>query len=335
MAKKYAGAAVGLLISGLALYFVFRDLDFAILAQEVTRFNLLYLPLLIFLYLLQFFIRGYRWRYLLPNGSELSTLKLTESCIVGFFATCILPLRAGEFARPFALNRWQGVRFATGFASVVTERVFDVLTLLVLLGFCLPHLDNAPDFVVIGAKLLAGIAAAIISVMVFAYLKSDTLLSITKTVFSKIFGRRFPSLSEKIIHMAEDFISGLKAISSFRELCLVLFWSLVLWLVIALFYQVGLWSFGLYPSLIVGVVLNVLIAFAVAAPSAPGFLGTFQVGCLAALTGIYGYAQEFSTAYSVVLHAFQIGLTSIVALIVLKIEGLGIGEIWSSTKAAD
>ena len=306
MAKKYAGMSIGILISGLALYFVFRDLDLALLTKELKRFNLIYLPLLILAFSIQLLIRGYRWRYLLPNGLELSVWKLTEACIVGFFASFVLPLRAGEFARPFALSRWQPVSFTAGFASVVTERVFDVLALLVMLGFCLPHLEKAPEFVIVGAKLLAAIAGIIILLMLLAYLKAEALLSFTEKVLDKTIKSRYLALSEKVLLLAEEFISGLKAISSFGELCLVLMWSLILWLFNAVMYLAGLWSFGVFPSFIVGVVVSVLIALAVAAPSAPGFLGTFQIGCVAALTGIFGYTQELSTAYSVVLHAFQV-----------------------------
>ena len=53
-------------------------------------------------------------------------------------------------------------------------------------------------------------------------------------------------------------------------------------------YQVALWMFGEFPSFWVGTMINVMLALAVAAPSAPGFIGTYQFGCVVALTYIYG-----------------------------------------------
>ncbi|MGA1531013.1 MAG: hypothetical protein ACO398_09770, partial [Kiritimatiellia bacterium] len=94
-----------------------------------------------------------------------------------------------------------------------------------------------------------------------------------------------------------------------------------------LWYQVLLWGFGIYPSWWVGMMLNVMIALAVAAPSAPGFVGTFQVGCIVALSTIYGYSKEFAMAYSMIAHVFQMALIVVAGIVVLQLRGMKFSQL--------
>jgi hypothetical protein len=73
--------------------------------------------------------------------------------------------------------------------------------------------------------------------------------------------------------------------------------------------------------------LNLMIALAVAAPSAPGFIGTFQAGCLVALTVISGYSREFAMAYSVVTHVLQMTLVLGAGFVVLHLRGLRLAQL--------
>ncbi len=325
--KKLLSFFLGLLISVGIIAFLAESLDWGIFLKELERVDFRYIPLLIAMFILVFVVRAWRWRYLLPNTDTLETRKLYNATMVGFFATCVLPFRAGEVIRPLVLSRWQSVSFSVGLASVVTERVFDVLALLFLMGLSVSELENAPAFVSTGATALSILAAIISGVMIMAYIKGDLIYHFIKLVFTAVLGGRFPELNERLLVEARGFIDGLRSIASLGELLWVLFWSLVLWLGMSLLYQIGLWTFGVYPSFWVGIAVTVILAFAVAAPSAPGFLGTFQLGCVAALSGLYGYSQEFAVAYSVVLHAYQVLLACILGAIILKKEGLGLAQL--------
>ena len=134
-------------------------------------------------------------------------------------------------------------------------------------------------------------------------------------------GRRFPALAQKLVDMAEGFLEGLRGISSAKDLAWSIFWSLGLWALLVVLYQVGLWAFGLDASLWVGVTICVMIALAVAAPGAPGFVGTFQLGCVVALA-LFGYSEELGVAYSIVLHALQVITVVIYGFVILNRRGM-------------
>lgn len=321
-----AGILIGVVISAALLVYLLSGLEWTVFFREMKKIQLAFIVPLFLLYILSSWIRAKRWHLLLPGGKNLSTRSLFNACVLGNLASYALPLRAGEFVRPWVLSRSQPISFAASFASVVTERVFDVLAMLTLLGICLFQIDNPPPLVTVGAQILAVLALGIASVMLLAYFKAEFLLNLAEKIIAVVLSK-MPQLRENIMNLAREFVGGLRAISSGKDLLLIIIWSYVLWLEFAFIYHIMLLAFGENPSLWVSQVLNVMIALAIAAPSAPGFIGTFQFGCVTALTGIYGYSQEFALAYSVFSHSLQVIFTALVGILCLKNEGLHFGEL--------
>ncbi len=327
---KNNGRRIAVLFSGLLslviLLVLGMRLDWSVLLSEFGRLHWAFLPLLVLITLGTFWVRALRWRHLLPDGSAVSRIRLFEATLVGFTATFILPLRVGEVVRPWGLSRWQPVRFSAGLASVVIERAFDALTLLVLLGLALAKLESVPPLVAAGAKVVAVLAVAILLVMIAAYLGASRMIRLGEWMILAILGKRCPKLARRLVAMVEDFLAGLRGISSLKDLMWSVFWSAVLWALLVLLYQVGLWSFGVEATSWVGVTVCVMIALAVAAPGAPGFVGTFQLGCVVALA-LFGYPEEFGVAYSIVLHALQAVTVVVCGFFILHRRGLHISDI--------
>ena len=321
------GFGISLAVSGAIIGYLFWQLDWQIFFAQLKRVQPIYLLGILVLEILCFYLRAIRWRYLLPTGLPVRTSSLFDALMIGFLGTFLLPLRAGEFIRPWVLSRTDNLPFSTCFASVVTERAFDVLALLALLGLSLSHIDVVPHWVSIGAQALAMVALAVTVLMLVSYLKPNLILGLGNKIISILLEKRSPELCEKLSRMLSEFITGLRAISSLYELLMVLVLSFVVWLEISMMYQVGMWAFGETPSLWVGIVINIMICLAVAAPSAPGFIGTFQAGCVAALTGIYGYSQEFSVAFSIVEHTVQMLAIFLVGFFCLNKLGLSVAQL--------
>jgi uncharacterized protein (TIRG00374 family) len=318
---------LGLLVSGGILGWLALNLDWEAFLREFRRVRIVPIAAVALLTYLSLWIRALRWRHLLPSHAKLSRRRIFDATAVGFTANLVLPLRAGEIVRPWILSRWQPVGFATGFASVVVERVFDAFALIGLLGLSLTRIEQTPPFVHSGAAVLSGAAFAILLLMLYAYFHSAGIMRMTEWLLNATVAKARPALAKKLLRMAREFIEGLRGISNFKELALVLFWSIVLWLEISLLYHTGLLAFGIpEPNPWIGLTLNVMIALAVAAPGAPGFIGTFQLGCVVAL-GIYGYTREFALAYSVVLHVTEVLPTVLLGLFILHRRGLAFRDI--------
>ena len=328
--KKGWSRRIAVFVSGLLsltiLLVLGMRLDWSVLLTELGKLHWAYIPLLILITLATFWVRALRWRHLLPEGAGVSRVSLFEATLVGATATFILPLRVGEVVRPWVLSRWRPVKFSAGFASIVVERAFDALTLLMLLGVTITHLESVPPIVSGGAKVVMVLAVAVLMMMVTAYLGANQLVRLGERMIMAILGKKWPALAEKLVGMVEGFLKGLRGISSLKDLAWSIFWSVILWGLLVGLYQVGLLGFGVEASIWVGVTACVMIALAVAAPGAPGFVGTFQLGCVVALA-IFGYSEEFGVAYSIILHAIQAVTVVICGFVILHRRGLHLSDL--------
>lgn len=321
-------------ISAAILVYLGMSLDWPAVAGELHRVRAIYLLFLVIMLLMLVGIRACRWRLLLPGGRRLAMRALFDSIVVGFMASFILPLRAGEVIRPWALSRWQPISFPSALASIVTERLFDAMTLVVMLGVCLLRFDNAPPVVVAGTRILGATFVVLMLGLLLCYIRPGIIRSLAERIGAFLLSGRAAPLRPRMMHLLDEILAGLRAVGSFRDLALVVFWSVALWGGMALWYQVALWMFGEHPTLWTGFLINVMVAVAVAAPSAPGFIGTFQAGCLLALATMSGYSKEFAGAYSIIVHALQIVLVIGAGVAVLALRGLSWRQLWASRAKA-
>lgn len=328
--KQFFGLVFGITISFGILGYFLSQLDWQAFFIELKRVNLWMLPVFALAFCSTYWLRAWRWRYLLPRSEELSYRNLYDSFSLGALGMFILPFRAGEIIRAYTLKRWQSMPFSVAFASIITERAFDVLTLLILFGLCLSQVDNAPAEIVSAAYLLGIFAGVILTVMILCYFFSEQMLAIFRWKLGFILRGRLPGVQEKLVEFASGIIEGFRAIRGSKDLAIVFTSSLALWILFGAISQIGLWCFGEYPSFWVGLTVNVVIALAIAIPSAPGFLGVYQLGCWLALSGIFGYSKEFAFAYAILTHSLQFILVLSLGFWTLQRRGLKLTELQKS-----
>ncbi|MCC6220076.1 MAG: flippase-like domain-containing protein [Deltaproteobacteria bacterium] len=316
-------------VSACIFFYLCFDLDWELFLVEIGKSNFYYIPLFFIMSFALAWIRTLRWSLLLPRELAISMKELFFINAIGSMSILLLPLRAGEFVRPWMLSSARKIKFPQAFGGIVIERVCDVLALLGMLGISMMSIEKAPALVDVGAKALGMLAGVILLLMFVAYFKANFALGIIEKIIYLVVGKRSPQLAAKLHSFIEEFFIGLKAISSGGELALVVFFSLLLWVFIACYYQLGLLAFGADASWIVANTVSVMIALAIAAPSAPGFLGTFQFGCIVALSVVHGYSREFGLSYSIVMHAYQVAAIIAIGLYCLHKKHLHLSDIAS------
>jgi uncharacterized membrane protein YbhN (UPF0104 family) len=142
-----------------------------------------------------------------------------------------------------------------------------------------------------------------------------------------------PRLAEPFDHFFRGFVQALEILDSPVEFVQLLGWSLYLWLVIASTYWFGLLAFQLsVPPVIGSILVMTIIAIAVSAPSAPGYIGAFQVGCTLSLA-IFAISESDAFAYSIVLHVSQFVATVAAGLYSLAREGLSLRQLERASEA--
>src|SRR4029453_10445384 len=83
---------------------------------------------------LTFVARTIRWRYLLRPLGDTRFRIVFRSVVIGFGALGLLPVRVGDVIRPYLVARQEGLPVSSVFATVVLERVLDLVAVLALLA---------------------------------------------------------------------------------------------------------------------------------------------------------------------------------------------------------
>ena len=125
---------LGIAITALFVALGLVRLDLGETWSAAAAANYAYLVPAIAVYFVSLYVRSYRWRYLLQPFAAVHSWRLYPVILVGYMANTLLPVRLGELARSYYLSVREPVRGSTALATILVERVFDGLTLLVFLA---------------------------------------------------------------------------------------------------------------------------------------------------------------------------------------------------------
>ena len=107
---------------------------------------------------------------------------------------------------------------------------------------------------------------------------------------------------------------------------MIVFLTSLVWLTGYLQFQAVLLMFPFNQSFLLSVALGVFVALAIALPSAPGFVGVFQIGCVAAAS-LFAYPEADAKVYSLVVHGLTYLIMIIVGFWLLTIHDLNLFEL--------
>jgi len=308
---------------GLTIVFLvlaFRGVDFAGFVEELKSVNYVWLLPSAVCTLLGYGLRTVRWRVILSGAARAPMRTLFPVLIMGFATNNLLPGRLGEFWRAYLLGRKRGVRKTFALASVVVERVFDGLTLILLLTV-VARMVQLPGWSQQIEMLAAAVfAAATLGLLVLLW-KPGVIQVPLRTVLHRFHGGMAAWIEERF----DSFISGLGPLRHGRVLFAATALSLGVWVFEAGSYialsrglNLGLPSSLELPGL--GLAL-VTINLGIMVPSGPGYVGTQEFFGTAAL-GVVGANAQAALALVVVSHAIQYALITGLGLIFFAREQL-------------
>jgi glycosyltransferase 2 family protein len=340
MKSRNVQLLAGLLIGAVALYFTFRGVSFSEIFQNILSLRFQYLPLAALFFLLGFVVRAYRWRQLLAAVKPVEVKRIYSPLMIGFMGN-LLPLRAGEFIRAFLLGKREEIGFSASFATIVVERLFDLLAVLLLFAGILafnpdvfvprsgagdPRIGAAiRSFGIVSMALCAGI-------VVFCYFlvhKQEATLR-----FVRFFSRVLPQgIQRSIEEILRSFTQGLGVLRDPRGLAVCTFLTVLLWAVIVfgnypLYYCYGIQHLVPVSSL---VILILMIAIAVMIPT-PGFVGPFQLAVTFVLCDLYGIEKSVAVSFSLVVWFLQMGLLFLAGLFFIVRDNVSFFEMSRTAK---
>jgi uncharacterized protein (TIRG00374 family) len=316
--------AIGLALTVGLLWWVFHDVNWAEIRRNLSEANPFLFALSVFLATLMFPLRAFRWRPILdPVAPNLPYGPLWRATCIGMMANNVLPARAGELVRAYALSRETTVPFSASFASLVVDRVFDAVVVLLLMVLAMFHPSfpagvSKMAYAGTGLVLLGGLAVALYAIVFFP----DRLIRLYE-----VFARRVaPRFEERGRVLLRSFAEGLSVLRHPGRFFIVFCWALALWVAQALGFWAGFRSFGIDVPVAAAFFVQGLIVIGVAAPSTPGFFGLFE---FAALTGLrlYGVNDDLAVAWAFSFHIVSLIPITLIGLYYLVRSGMKLGEL--------
>ncbi|HUO58142.1 MAG TPA: lysylphosphatidylglycerol synthase transmembrane domain-containing protein [bacterium] len=297
---------IGIVFIGVTFYFLFRNIDWAKMLEAITGFHLVWLVPALTVYLFGYVVRGYRWVVLLSPVKQCSFKSLFPTLIIGFMANNVLPARAGEFVRAHLNGKKENISRSASFATIVLERLFDGLTMIILLWLAL----GAGHLPIREETMPASIQHAINwSPYVFgaAFMALFALVLFKETAVTNInfFIRLAPQkLHDPLEKLAHTFIDGLHILKNGKESLIVLFASLAAWSCEFTAYYLLAIGMGIAPvplSLWSAALLMAIVNLGILIPNAPGGIGLFEFIGVALLLP-FGVGKEMAVGYMFLVH---------------------------------
>jgi uncharacterized protein (TIRG00374 family) len=316
-------AALGFAGSFLAI--ALRGVDWTEVGASFADADYRYVPAMAILGIYVLYVRSQRWRLLLQRAArtDVGMRPIFSANAIGFMANMLLPLRAGEIARPVLLSGRTGLALPTVLATAVMERILD-LVVLVCFAMWVVWSSNVPPQVLKAAWGAGALMLIAIGGLVAVHFNRARLLPLVDRLWSIL----PPRLASRIRAVEHRFLDDLAVLGGGTVLLQALAWSFYLWLLIAIGFSLGFRITRLeVPFLSTGIVVMTLVALAVAAPAAPGFVGSFQFACKVALVEIAGTTAGAALGYSLITHATQFATQVVVGLVYLVRDGVSLSEI--------
>ena len=312
--KHTAKYAFSIFLTLLFLYFAFRGTDFVLLWAELRRANYWWVLAMFPILMLSHAFRAWRWEYLLrPVKQDLRFRNLFSALMVGYMMNNILPARAGELVRPYAINKLEGVSRSTAFGTVFVERIFDIVSFMFVIAL-IPLVYTGPltqafPWLEEAGIWITAVTLAFLGFFAFLMVRRDIVMRILASVTRKL----SPKKAQLVEHVAHSFLDGflfLKEPKSYFTIGMlsVIVWGLYIVMMYLPFYAFGLterYSLGMGAAMVVQAISSIGIVI-----PTPGGTGPYHYFTIQTLTRLYGVDDELARSYATVTHAVGfIGVT--------------------------
>ncbi len=321
---------LGSLVAIALLYLFFRGLAWRDLAIAFREAQPLLLLGVIASTIVVYVIRAWRWGYLLAPLARPRFKDLFAITMIGFGSGLVLP-RAGEILRPYLIGRQYRVPAVAAFASIILERLFDLVTVLLLFALYLYVLplpaEQTQGPLLALLKKIGALGAAgtfvVLALLWLLHVHAERVLPLIEWSVGWLPIR----ISQMLVRAVHSFTDGLAVLRAPASHLLMLFGqSLLLWLGIALTFYFNHLAFGLHLPFHANFFLIGFLTVGVAIPT-PGMVGGFHEFYLLALTQGFGVARGTAAAAGIAAHALSNLPVLVLGLVFLGRYGLSFGRM--------
>lgn len=328
MRARVRTALILLLTFGLLAFF-FRNADMAGVWAETRRARPDLLGLALLVTAATYVLRAMRWQYLLAPIGHARFGTAFRATVIGFAASFLLPARAGEVIRPYLLARKERLSATAAFATIILERLLDLVTVLLLFGVFVATMDSgsvsgdpaAMTRVKVGGQF-AALAAVVGLALFFTLARHPERMGRWALQVERILPARLARLLARFV---ESFAQGLAVMRQPGRVLVALAWSFPIWLSIA----AGIWltslAFHITFPFAGSFLVTMLLVVGVAMPT-PGAIGGFHAAYQIAVQTFFAAPDDRAIGGAIVLHAISFIPVTLLGIVFMAREGLTLGR---------
>lgn len=245
--------------------------------ESLKNARYIYLIPIILMAILSHWSRAVRWKLMLePMGYHPSTANTFYATLTGYFGNNFVP-RAGEIMRCTMLSKYEKVPFTKALGTVITERLFDFISYLVVIMITfLIQIQTVRNFITEKAEAIvpqeSSLAPWLVALLILA-------IAIIFFFISKGLYKRYAQIG--IIKKTTTTIAGLKegvfTIMHLKKRKAFLLHTLFIWSMYLLQVYVGFNALQITSHLGIGAAFSVLSLSTLAMIISPGGIGAFPV----------------------------------------------------------
>jgi len=273
-----------------------------------------------------YWARAIRWQHLLEPVGATKFRNVLRATVIGFAALALLPARVGDVLRPYLLARREGLATTATFATIVLERVLDLITVVILLAIYVwgftgssTVADRLMNPIKVSAAIAATASVVLMAVMWFLATHPDRIGTFAAAAARFLPGR----VSERVGQLASTFSGGFAAAREPRALLLAMVWSFPLWLAIAGEAWAVTVAFGIDMPFVGTFLLQSLLVIGVAVPT-PGGVGSYHEAYRIGVTTFFGAPNDRAVAAAIVTHAISFVPVVLLGVVFMGQDGLSV-----------
>lgn len=327
---------LSLVVGALFVYLFAHNLDFGEVWMKVRAANRLQLGLALALLVGTYIVRTLRWRTLLEPMAQPPLSALFRATMIGFSALFLMGRAAEMIIRPATLSMKEKVRPSASYATVMIERVFDMVMVVFFFAINLvffeynEHEHNADAMRMFGwikmtgALLLVAAIAGIYGLSVFSRKREGALLYLSKKM-----GRLPRRMAAGLMSLFEHISEGLGVLHDARGLTITVSYTVLIWLMVATAHLLVVRAFGIHYDQVpfTGAVFVMgLSMLGSVVPTPGGATGPFHIATAAALAFL-GVDQDSAKSVAIILHPLIFAPATLFGIYYVAREGLSFGRL--------
>ncbi len=295
MKKKSIRYAAGILVTALALWLSFRNLDWQTLRESFSRINLFWVVLAVLNVLLSVYIVGWRWQILLRSKIRIPLTDIFRFNIISQYLNIVVPARFGELLKAWLASRKYSISGSYVLGTVVIEKIVESL-IVVTLGLLVPVFFTFQTRFK-GYTVAVVIFLFLIPLLTLVIWKRETV----RKWLTRLAGVFPEKLKKRILNFLEKGIEAFALLKNINMSLRIVLISILVILSQVITTLILFKAYGLRLFFFEALILQLVLIVGMAIPSVPGKIGVFEYTVILVLS-MFDIEKNIALSFGLMLH---------------------------------